>query len=61
MNGLQHSQIGRAAVDILSDGAFAFWNSQREILAEASNFPDLFWGGENADLGYLKRYREWRV
>ena len=60
MNGLQHAQIGRAAVDVLPDDAFTFWNRQRELLAEASNFPDLFWPGEDADPGYRKRYPEWR-
>jgi len=60
MNGIQHSQIGRAGVDFLSGDAHLYWLGQRELLTESSNFPDLFWSGENADPEYRKKYPEWR-
>ena len=60
MNGTQHRQIGKNAIDFLPEDARQYWLPQEELLKDASCFPDIFWPGEKSDPEYLRKYPDWR-
>ncbi len=60
MNSICHKWISAGAVQALSGDAKKYWSGELELLEEASNFPDIFWPGENASPLYLQKYPEWK-
>lgn len=59
MNAICHEWIARGAVAALQGEAADYWNPETELLAEASNFPDLFAPGEFSSPDALRKHPDW--
>ena len=60
MKAVQHIQIAERGIAGLSGDSFDFWCPQKELLKDASCFPDIFWPGGKSDPEYLRKYPDWR-
>lgn len=59
MNGINHKRIAGKSLHYLSEPVRKFWQPQ-ELLEDASNFPDIFWPGENSSPDYIQKYPDWK-
>ena len=60
MNGICHRWIAGKALQYLPREAHEYWQDKKEMLEDASCFPDIFWPGEKSDPVYLKKYPRWQ-
>lgn len=60
MTNEQHTQVSIFGIDCLPDEAGKYWAEYRDLFADAANFTDIFWPGDEASLAYREKYPDWR-